>query len=142
MLVQYWASVADGGPTLYQHWVNMSCLPFTPEFGARFPVSAVWKKQTNFLPHPRVKVSIVGSLRDRKVACSPLLGLRPPGLDFRILCLEDSVISFISPSSGGSPGPVYPICAQRWPDTFHFCIVLYNCLSEDEKLWIKCCSLF
>ena len=27
-------------------------------------------KETMFLPHPRVKVSIVGSLRDRKVACS------------------------------------------------------------------------
>ena len=35
-----------------------------------------------------------------------VLGLRPPGLEFRILRLEDSVISFISPSSGGSPGPV------------------------------------
>ena len=35
-----------------------------------------------------------------------VLGLRPPGLEFRILCLEDSVISYISPSSGGSPGPV------------------------------------
>ena len=28
-----------------------------------------------------------------------VLGLRPPGLKFRILCLEDSVISIISPSS-------------------------------------------
>ena len=46
-------------------------------------------KQKMFLPHPRVKVSIVGSLRDREVACS-----------------EGSVISIISPSSGGSPGPV------------------------------------
>ena len=45
-------------------------LPFTPEFGVRFPVSAVWKKQIMFLPHPRVKVSIAGSLRDREVACS------------------------------------------------------------------------
>ena len=27
-------------------------------------------KQKLFLPHPRVKVSIVGSLRDREVACS------------------------------------------------------------------------
>ena len=35
-----------------------------------FPVSAVSKKQKMFLPHPRVKVSIVGSLRDREVACS------------------------------------------------------------------------
>ena len=45
-----------------------------------------------------------------------MLDLRTPGLEFRILCLEDSVISIISPSSGGSPGPVYPICAQRWPN--------------------------
>ena len=45
-------------------------MPFTPEFGVRFPVSAVWKKQKMFLPHPHVKVSIVGSLRDREVACS------------------------------------------------------------------------
>ena len=35
-----------------------------------------------------------------------VLGLRPPGLELRILCLEDSVISIISPSSGDSPGPV------------------------------------
>ena len=28
------------------------------------------KKTKMFLPHPRVKVSIVGSLRDREVACS------------------------------------------------------------------------
>ena len=28
------------------------------------------KKQKMFLPHPRVKVSILGSLRDREVACS------------------------------------------------------------------------
>ena len=38
--------------------------------GVRFPDSAVWKKQKMFLPHPRVKVSIAGSLRDREVACS------------------------------------------------------------------------
>ena len=36
----------------------------------RFPVLAVWKKQKMFLPHPRVKVSIVWSLRYREVACS------------------------------------------------------------------------
>ena len=39
------------------YWVNVSCI-------------LVWKKQKMFLPHPRVKVSIVGSLRDREVACS------------------------------------------------------------------------
>ena len=56
------------------------------------------KETKMFLPHPRVKFSIVGSFRDRD--------LRPPGHEFRVLCLEDSVISIISPSSGGSPGPV------------------------------------
>ena len=53
-----------------------------------------------------------------------MLDLISPGIEFRILCLEDSVISFISPSLGGSPGPVQPICAQRWPKarfiSFHF----------------------
>ena len=29
-----------------------------------------WGRNILFLPHPRVKVSIVGSLRDREVACS------------------------------------------------------------------------
>ena len=35
-----------------------------------------------------------------------VLGLSQPGLEFQIMCPEDSVISFISPSPGGSPGPV------------------------------------
>ena len=26
MLVQWWPIVYDAGPTLYQHWVNVSCL--------------------------------------------------------------------------------------------------------------------
>ena len=48
-----------------------------------------------------------------------VLGLRPPGLEFRILCLEDSVISIISPSSGGSPGPVVHKGGLK-PDSCHF----------------------
>ena len=75
--------------------------------------------------HARVRGSVpgLGGLKETKNVSSPstcesqycgeppwprgsVLGLRPPGLEFRILCLEDSVISIISPSSGGSPGPV------------------------------------
>ena len=56
-----------------------------------------------FLPHPRVKHSIVGSLRDREVACS---ASDRQGSNFESCVWEDSVILFISPSSGGSPGPV------------------------------------
>ena len=75
--------------------------------------------------HVRVRGSVpgLGGLKETKNVSSPstcesqycgeppwprgsVLGLRPPGLEFRILCLEESVISIISPSSGGSPGPV------------------------------------
>ena len=75
--------------------------------------------------HARVRGSVpgLGGLKETKNVSSPstcesqycgepawprgsVLGLRPPGLEFRVLCLKDSVISIISPSSGGSPGPV------------------------------------
>ena len=35
-----------------------------------------------------------------------VIGLKPPGIKFRIMCLEGSVISFIPQSSKCSPGPV------------------------------------
>ena len=75
--------------------------------------------------HARVRGSVpgLGGLNETQNVSSPstcetqycgepmwprgsVLGLRPPGLEFRILCLEDSVISIISPSSGGSPDPI------------------------------------
>ena len=75
--------------------------------------------------HAKVRGSVpgLGGLKETKNVSSPstcesqycgeppwprgsVLGFRPPGLEFRILCLEDSVISIISPSSEGSPGPV------------------------------------
>ena len=52
-----------------------------------------------FLPHPRVKLSIVGSLREREVACSALD--RHGRLEFRILGIT------VSPTE--PPGTVDPI---------------------------------
>ena len=51
-----------------------------------------------------------------------VLGYRPPGFEFRILYLEGKVISPTSPSSGGSPGPIYPVCALSGLklNSFHF----------------------
>ena len=46
---------------------------------------------------PAQQVSIVGGLRDREVACS---ASDRQGSNF------ESCVSIISPSSGGSPGPV------------------------------------
>ena len=100
MVFQCWASVADGGPTLKHCRVNVSRLlgkhhfrakanssnyslsseqcprvvVSTAAFHARVRGSVLGlgglKETKMFLPHPRVKVSIVGSLRDREVACS------------------------------------------------------------------------
>ena len=58
------------------------------------------KETKMFLPHPRVKVSIVGSLRDREVACS---ASDRQGSNFES-CVWRTVSS--QSSSGGSPGPV------------------------------------
>ena len=71
-----------------------------------------WLKPTLALRFQRNKMFLPRSLVKIQYCWEPpwprgsVLGLRPPGLEFRILCVEDSVISFISPFSGGSPGPV------------------------------------
>ena len=78
------AIIKGGGPR-----VVVSTAAFHASVRGSVPGLGGLKETKMFLPHPRVKVSIVGSLRDREVAC-----------------LEDSVISIISPSSGGSLGPV------------------------------------
>ena len=50
-------------PQLYCHrQLPPNCHPIS--------ISALQNSTKMFLPHPRVKVSIVGSLRDREVACS------------------------------------------------------------------------
>ena len=95
--VLFFPPLKGGGPR-----VVVSTAAFHARVRGSVPGLGGFKETKMFLPHPRVKVSIVGSLRDRKVACSA----SDRQVEFRILCLEDSVISIISPSSGGSPGPV------------------------------------
>ena len=77
------------------------------------------KETKMFLPHPRVKVSIVGSLRDREVACS---ASDRQGLNFES-CVWRTV------SSQSSPHPQEVLLAQfslyvhkggLKPDSFHF----------------------
>ena len=46
-------------------------------------------------------------------------GIRPLGFEFRIMCLEGSVISLISPSSGGSQFSLYVRKSGLKPDSFH-----------------------
>ena len=94
--------------------VVVSTAAFQARVRGSFPGLGGLKETKMFFSYPLVKLSIVGSLRDRE----GVLGLIHPGFEFRILCLESSVIL---PSSGGSPGPIQPVCAEKWPesDSFH-----------------------
>ena len=70
-LEQCWASYSvivrqwGGGPR-----VVVSTAAFHARVRGSVPGLGGLKETKMFLPHPRVKVSIVGSLRDREVACS------------------------------------------------------------------------
>ena len=95
----------------------------------RFPVSAVSKKQKMFLPHPRVKVSIVGSLRDREVACS--------ASDRQVSNFESCVWRTVSSQSSHHPQEVllaqfslYVHKGGLKPDSFHFLHVYYIIFCE------------
>ena len=78
------------------------------------------KETKLFLPHPRVKVSIVGSLRDREVACS--------ASDRQGSNLESCVWRTVSSQSSHHPQEVllaqfslYVHKGGLKPDSFHFC---------------------
>ena len=58
-------AIAGGGPR-----VVVSTAAFHARVRGSVPGLGGLKETKLFLPHPRVKVSIVGSLRDREVACS------------------------------------------------------------------------
>ena len=83
------------------------------------------KETKMFLPHPRVKVSIVGSLRDREVACS---ASDRQGSNF-----ESCVWRTVSSQSSHHPQEVlvdqfslYVHKGRLKPDSFHF--ILFQAL--------------
>ena len=70
ILLYYWfywpfPALWGGGPR-----VVVSNAAFHARVRGSVPGLGGLKETKMFLPHPRVKVGIVGSLRDRKVACS------------------------------------------------------------------------
>ena len=97
----------------------------TAAFHARVPGSVPGlgglKETKMFLPHPRVKVSIVGSLRDREVACS---ASDRQGSNF-----ESCVWRTLSSQSSHHPQEVllaqfslYVHKGGLKPDSFHFTV--------------------
>ena len=103
-----------GGPR-----VVVSTAAFHARVRGSVPGLGGLKETKLFLPHPRVKVSIVGSLRDREVACS---ASDRQGSNF-----ESSVWRTVSSQSSHHPQEVllaqfslYVHKGGLKPDSFHF----------------------
>ena len=65
VIISWLTSAGGGGPR-----VVVSTAAFHARVRGSVPGLGGLKETNLFLPHPRVEVSIVGSLRDREVACS------------------------------------------------------------------------
>ena len=110
-----------GGPR-----VVVSTAAFHARVRGSVPGLGGLKETKLFLPHPRVKVSIVGSLRDREVACS---ASDRQGSNF-----ESCVWRTVSSQSSHHPQEVllaqfslYVHKGGLKPDSFHFFLSEYFC---------------
>ena len=111
-----------GGPR-----VVVSTAAFHARVRGSIPSHGGLQETKMFLPHPRVKVSIVGSLHDREVACS--------ASDRQGSNLESCVWRTVSSQSSHHPQEVllaqfslYVHKGGLKPDSFHFI--------SDGKLWL------
>ena len=107
-------TLQGGGPR-----VVVSTAAFHARVRGSVPSLGGLKETKMFLPHPRVKVSIVGSLRDREVACS--------ASDRQGSNLESCVWRTVSSQSSHHPQEVllaqlslYVHKGGLKPDLFHF----------------------
>ena len=99
------------------------------------------KETKMFLPHPRVKVSIVGSLRDREVACS---ASGHQGTNF-----ESCVWRTVSSQSSHHPQEVLLAQFSLYvhkdglkPDSFHLHTITHVQRTKNEEFWsVRCDSL-
>ena len=121
MILQSIRHIRGRGPK-----VVVNTAAFHARVGVRFPVSAVLKKQKLFLLRPRVKVSIVGSLRDQEVACS---ASDRQGSNF-----ESCVWRTVSSQSSHHPQEVllaqfslYVHKGGLKPDSFHLDMLVAQC---------------
>ena len=125
--------VEGGGPR-----VVVSTAAFHARVRGSVPDLGGLKETKMFLLHPRVKVSIVGSLRDREVACS--------ASDRQGSSFESCVWRTVSSQSSHHPQKVllaqfslYVHKGGLKPDSFHFkrLKITHICLILDQK----CASL-
>ena len=115
--IEQYHNMRGGGPR-----VVVSTAAFHARVRGSVPGLGGFKETKMFLPHPRVKVSIVGSLRDREVACS---ASDRQGSNF-----ESCVWRTVSSQSSHHPQEVllaqfslYVHKGGLKPDSFHFIII-------------------
>ena len=113
----------------------MSRLAFHASVRGSVPGLGGLKETKMFLPHPRVKVSIVGSLRDREVAC--------PASDRQGSNFESCVWRTVSSQSSHHPQEVllaqfslYVHTGGLKPDSFHFCMSRIATTQLSRHLWL------
>ena len=116
--------LGGGGPG-----VVVSTAAFHARVRGSVPGLGGLKETKLFLPHPRVKVSIVGSLRDREVACS---ASDRQGSNF-----ESCVWRTVSSQSSHHPQEVllaqfslYVHKGGLKPDSFHFLPYAWYCIGS------------
>ena len=125
--MQFIPLALGGGPR-----VVVSTAAFHARVRGSVPGLGGLKETKLFLPHPRVKVSIVGSLRDREVACS---ASDRQGLNF-----ESCVWRTVSSQSSHHPQEVllaqfslYVHKGGLKPDSFHFYFYHYHFMGTARK---------
>ena len=127
--IKIFISIGGGGPR-----VVVSTAAFHARVRGSVPGLGGLKETKLFLPHPRVKVSIVGSLRDREVACS--------ASDRRGSNFESCVWRTVSSQSSHHPQEVllaqfslYVHKGGLKPDSFHF-ISFRSVVLNSSFLWV------
>ena len=102
--------------------VVVSTVAFHARVRGSVPGLGGLKETKMFLPHPRVKVSIAGSLRDREVACS--------ASDRQGSKYECCVWRTVSSQSSHHPQEVllaqFSLCAQSWHKTPFISFVMWS----------------
>ena len=126
-----------GGPR-----VVVSTAAFHARVRGSVPGLGGLKETKMFLPHPRVKVIIVGSLRDREVACSDS--------DHQGSNFESCVWRTVSSQSSHHPQEVllaqfslYVHKGGLKPDSFHFISLMISAKSGVRIFsltYVTCCS--
>ena len=121
-----------GGPR-----VVVSTAAFHARVRGSVPGLGGLKETKMFLPHPRVKVSIVGSLRDREVACS---ASDRQGSNF-----ESCVRRTVSSQSSRHPPEVLLAQVSLYvhkgglkPDSFHLCVESHAIFASAFAFLVAC----